>query len=230
MSERLRIQIAEAFRQEEASHPVPPGLRDDVVTEVVDRRQHDREGNPRLLMAVAILVALGLIATLVGLRRMQPGSVPAAKPPPPAVVSPAPSPSQTPTPTPTARTTAGFTEATLTSRGPGTPVMVAFTETQLEPGQSIWYHVTGEAALIYRCSSGVPQVLEAQGPVDFRANLAADGQGNVTAMIPMQPPAPSQHCSSPGSPSFVSADWRNFVVEDTTNGIRKSAGGLNIST
>jgi hypothetical protein len=176
-----------------------------VVAAVIERRHGDRESVPWPLAAVAIVIALGLIAILVGLRRPPGWPLPAANSP------------------------IRFTEAMVKRTGPGDPtqVLLTFKETGLQPGQSVSYHITGQARITYGCYSGSTHTavgFQAQGPVDVAVTKVADGQGSVTASIPLPPPALS--CYSPDRPSFVGANWNNFLVEDTSNGVRQPARGL----
>jgi hypothetical protein len=229
MTDPLRRQIAEAFRQEESAHEVPPGLRDEVVGAAADRRSRT-PGAPRLLALVAVLLAGAVIATLVGLRHLSGQSTPAANP------TAVPSAASTPTPSPSAASTGPpvqFTTAHLTGGVPARgQVAVAFTETGLSPGQSVSYRVTGQLDLLYDCGFGGPggPSYPVRGPVDFTVTRTADAQGTVAATISIPPQAGAPACTPPTRPATVTGDWTNFVVEDTTSGIREPAGSLNVAT
>jgi hypothetical protein len=219
MTDPLGRLIADAFRQEESAYDVPPGLRDEVVGAVTDRRFRT-PGAPRLLALVAVLLAGAVVATLVGLRHVPRQAMPAA--------TTTPIPSAVPTATPVQ-----FTAAHLTGGAPGRgQAGVVFTETGLIPGQSVSYHITGQLDLLYDCSSGGPggPSYLVRGPVDFTATRTADAQGTVEATITIPPPVSAPPCTPPTHRTTVTGDWSNFVVEDTASGIRKSAGSLNMAT
>ena len=224
MTEPLRRQIADAFRQDESAYEVPRGLRDEVVGAVVDRRSRPPAA-PRALVLVAVLLAGAVIATLVGLRHLPWHSTPAATP---SAAPPALSPSAVPTPTPVQ-----FTTAHMTGGVPGRgQAVVVFVETGLTPGQAVSYHITGQLDLLYDCSSSghVGPSYPIRGPVDFTATRTADAQGTVAATIAVPPPASEPACTPPTRPATVTGNWDNFVVEDTTSGIRESAGNLGVAT
>jgi len=227
MTEPLRRQIADAFRLEESTYEVPTGLRDEVVGAVVDGLSR-RRGAPRLRSLVAFLLAAAVIATLVGLRHLPGRSAPAATPTAASSAAPTPSPSAVPTSPPVQ-----FTTAHLTGGGPGRgQAAVVFSETGLAPGQSVSYRITGQLDLLYDCSSagaGGPSY-PVRGPVDFTATEAADAHGTVAATIAIPPPSSAPACTPASRQPTVTGDWSNFVVEDTTSGTRKSAGGLNVAT
>jgi hypothetical protein len=229
VNQPLRRQIADAFRQEESMRAVPAGLRDEVVGAVMERSART-PGTPRLLVLAAVLLAAAVVATLVGLRRLPGQATPAATPTTHTIVSPTFAPSAAPTSPPVQ-----FTTAQLASAVPGQlrgQVVVVLTETGLMPGQSVSYHVTGQVDLVYDCGSGGPggPSYPIRGPVDFTATRTADSQGVVSANIAVPPPAGVPACTPPGHPAVVTGDWLDFVVEDTTSGVRKSAGGLDVAT
>jgi len=221
MNEPLRRQIADAFRREESTYDVPSGLRDEVIGAVLDRTP-GAPGAPRLLALVAVLLAGAVIATLIGLRHVPGHSTPAATPS--AASTPPPSPSAVPSSPPVQFTTAYLTGATP-GRG---QAEVVFTETGLTPGESVTYHISGQLDLLYDCGSGGRggPSYPVRGPVDFTVTRMADAEGTVAATVTIPPLAGSPTCT----PATVTGDWTNFVVEDTTSGTRKSAGGLNVAT
>jgi hypothetical protein len=227
--EPLRRQIADAFRQEESMRETPAGLRDEVVGAVMDRSAR-APGTPRLLVLVAVLLAGAVIATLVGLRHLPSQSAPAATPTPHTIVSPTSNPSVVATPPPVQ-----FTTARLASAVPGQlrgQIVVVLTETSLAPGQTVSYHITGQIDLVYDCGSGGPggPSYPIRGPVDFTATRTADAQGTVSASIAIPPPAGAPGCTPPTRSPVVTGNWLNFVVEDTTSGVSRSAGGLDVAT
>ena len=219
-------QIADAFKQDESRRPAPAGLREEVVGMVMDRSAR-APGAPRLLVLAAVLLAGAVIATLVGLHQLRDQPTPAGPPPDHAI----PSPTLAPSATPTTR----FTTVYVTNAGPGQQpgqALVALTETGLQPGQTISYRITGDVDLLYSCGSGGSggPTYPVRGPVEFTASRTADGQGTVSTTIAIPPLANLPACPSPAHWTTVTGDWRSFVVEDTTSGVRVSAGGLNVST
>jgi hypothetical protein len=175
----------------------------------------------------AVLLAGAVIATLIGLHQLRDRPMPAGPPPNRVVAS--------PTPAPSAAPTAEFAAAYVTNAGPGQPrgqAVVVLTETGLRPGQAISYRITGDVDLLYDCGSGGigSPTYPVHGPVDFTATRTADVQGTVSATIAIPAPANLPACPSPAHWTAVTGDWRSFVVEDTTSGVRVSAGGLNVST
>ena len=229
MIEPLRGQIADAFRQEESMRETPVGLRDEVVGTVMDRSAR-APGTPRLLVLVAVLLAGAVIATLVGLRHLPSRSTPAATPTPSTIASPTSTPSAVATPAPVQ-----FTTAHLASAVPGQlhgQIVVVLTETGLTPGQTVSYHITGQIDLVYDCGFGGPggPSYPIRGPVDFTATRTADAQGTVSASIAIPPPAGAPRCTPPTRSPVVTGNWLDFVAEDTTSGVSKSAGGLDVAT
>jgi len=226
--EPLRAQIADAFRQEESMRETSAGLRDEVVGAVMDRSAR-APGTPRLLVLVTVLLAGAVIATLVGLRHLTSQSTPAAPPTPDTIVSTTSNPSVVATPPPVQFTTAHLASAVGQLRG---QIVVVLTETGLTPGQTVSYHITGQIDLVYDCGSGGPggPSHPIRGPVDFTATRTADAQGTVSASIAIPPPVGAPGCTPPTRSPVVTGNWLNFVVEDTTAGVSKSAGGLDVAT
>ena len=225
MTESQHRRIADAFRHDESLREAPAGLRDEVVAAVMERSARPA-GPPRYLALVAVVLAATLIVTMIGLLRMRDRSTPAGPPPTRVTASPAPTPPATPT-APPVRFTDAHVESARTGQLRG-QARVVFTETGLPPGQAISYHITGAVDLLYDCGRGGPSgpAYPVREPVDFTATRTADTEGTVSATIAIPPPAGVPACPSP----VVTGDWLNFVVEDTTSGIRAPAGGLNVAT
>lgn len=221
MSEPMRDRIADAFWREESRYTVPAGLRRDVVRSVMDRRAAGAGPAP-LLAIVSVLLAAAVIVTLIGLQHLPSEPLPGT-----TSGTPSPSPSPTPSPTPSMR----FTEARVASPvfGQLHGMSVIFTETGLQPGQSVAYRVTGRVDLFYDCGPGGPSAPVA-GPVDFSFTRPADASGTVTATVAIPPPSAVPACAPATRQPVVTGDWRDFVVEDTAAGVRVEAGGDSVAT
>ena len=76
------------------------------------------------------------------------------------------------------------------------------------------------------------RILDGTGRVIDRgtATRTADAQGTVSASIAIPPPAGAPGCTPPTRSPVVTGNWLNFVVEDTTSGVSRSAGGLDVAT
>jgi hypothetical protein len=84
MTNSMRDRIAAAFDSELADAPVPPALRSLAVRAAVQSRRQEA-GHPRLLAALAAVIAIALLATLVvGSHLLNQTRVPAHSPVPPA--------------------------------------------------------------------------------------------------------------------------------------------------
>jgi hypothetical protein len=120
----------------------------------------------------------------------------------------------------------------VTAAVTGGRAAVVFTETGLAPGQPVSYHITGQLDVLYDCGFGGPNgpAYPVRGPVDFTATRTADAQGTVATTIAVPPPANAPACTPPTRPATVTGDWTNFVIEDTTTGTSKSAGGVDVAT
>jgi hypothetical protein len=223
MNGQLRSRIADAFRQEESMYQVPPELREEILGAVVDRRPGGQAA-PRLLAVAALLLAAVTVVTLIGLRRLAGAPAPAVTPH--QVVSPVPSASPSPT--------AQFTVARLASAAPGRPlngIAVVFTETGLDPNQTVTYRITGDVDLVYDCGSGGPggPAYPVRGSVDVTVTRTADAQGEVTSTIAIPPAVAVPACSPPTRQYVITGNYTNFVVSDETSGVAKSAGGTNVA-
>lgn len=106
-----------------------------------------------------------------------------------------------------------------------------FTETGLQPDQTISYRVTGTARLLYDCGRGGPggPSYPIAGPVDFTFTITADARGTVSGQPVIPAPAPWPGCAG-GRQPVVTGDYTNFVIQDTTSGVSATAGGLDIAT